>query len=139
MARIKNLTQPDDAIVFAGIAECPAHLLTELVPVGYSKSGVIVANDRETIVLMQDGLPVQYTVSAFIQRAARTPEEEAAIAATKHQRELSRQEKLDAEQSRRDREIAEATKRGRESLVEAISDVDRLSRVANTLRNLHTT
>lgn len=123
MAKIVDLLATDAAIALGGIVEIPAALLTTLGAEGYARNGVILANERKSFTLMQDGKQVPYTMSIYVQRAAMTEGEQAAVDATKNERDASKRERAEAEQAKREREIAQAQKLGGDAVLSALRTV----------------
>lgn len=102
-----------DTHVFTALSsEINLAALMTLAPVsgdrGVTKSGIVLDNHRETVRVMQNGKPVTYTVSVYVQRDAINDDEAKAVAETAEEREANAAKRKKEDDDKREREIRRA-------------------------------
>ena len=126
-------------IIATPAVEIPLALLQTLAPVSdnsVNKSGIVLANTRESVQVMQDGKPVTYTVSVYVQRDAITSEEVEAVALTAAEREANAKKRADDETDKREREIKRAAELTRDAVLGTIDQQERRRAEARRLLGL---
>ena len=123
-------------IIATPAVEIPLALLQTLAPVAdnsVNKNGIVLANTRESVRVMQDGKPVTYTVSVYVQRDAITAKEVEAVSLTAAEREANATKRANDETEKREREIKRAAELTRDAVLGTIAMQERQKQEARRI------
>lgn len=102
--------------------------------VDVNKAGVVLVNERVKVFLQDDnGVPIEFTASIYIQRAAMTDDEAHAVAKVADERKANANAKKLSEQETLAREKRAAFELGQESTVHAIRNIASLNAAADAI------
>jgi hypothetical protein len=99
-----------------------------------NKAGVVLVNERSKVYLADgDGVPVEFTVSLYIQRSAMNDNEAHAVAKVADERKANATAKKLEETERQGREKHAAFMLGQESTIGAIRNIGVLQQAADAI------
>lgn len=120
-----------------GIVSIPVATLTGLPVEDFTQTGVKLVDERVKVTLPDaNGVPTNYTLSLFIQRAPITDDERVKVAEVKANKTADRDAREQKEQQRLQREKKAAFDLGQESMVNAMSNINTLAHAVNNIKGL---
>lgn len=125
-------------VSLGGAVEFEAEMLHTLPAISYSKTGVILANERKVInVKDTEGNVVAFTCSVYFSRPPLDDDEAEEVAKVKDERDSKAKEKADAVQSERERAIKAAGELAAKATNDALRGVIQDAQQQNALmRNM---
>lgn len=116
------------------LAQFTREQLFSMPTVDTNKAGVVLCNERvKAFVPDDDGVPREFTVSLYIQRAPMSEDETAAVAKVADERKANADSKKAEEQAKRERETRAAFDLGQQATIGALKQLDTLQSAAAVL------
>ena len=135
----KVLNMAAEIVLADGLVILPAEVLQGLPFKDYARNGVVLANERTKAMIFhgegENRIPVEYTVSIYVQRAALDEEEAKGVAAKAADGDFKKRQRTDDDTAKKEREVMRAFELGQSSTLTNLNNIGTLTAAANVLRN----